>query len=73
MGDTHSAHHNTSLGVALPPPSRLFDPLHTGCSFHSIDTSEIFVYLLNPHLESLHNGETHGSIGGSYASDIYML
>ena len=51
MGDAHSARHNTSLGVALPTPSRSVNPLRASCGFQCIDTSEICVHHLNPQLE----------------------
>ena len=51
MGDTQSGCHNTSPGIALPTPSHYVNPLCTSSAFLCIDTSEICVYLLNPHLE----------------------
>jgi len=50
-GDAHSAHHNTSPGIALPTPSRSVDPLHASSRFLCIDTSVICLHLLNPQLE----------------------
>jgi len=50
-GDGHSARHNTSPGVALPTLSRSVDPLRASSGFLCIDTSEIWVHLLNPQLE----------------------
>ena len=51
MGDDHSVHHNISLGVALPTPSRSVGPLRASSRFLCIDKSEICLHLLNPQLE----------------------
>jgi hypothetical protein len=56
-GDTHSARHNTSPGVALPTPSRSVDPLHASFGFLCIDTSEICVRLLIPQQEPTSQGK----------------
>jgi len=50
-GDTHSACHNTSPGIALPTPSRSVDPLHASTGFLCIGTSEICVHHVNSQLE----------------------
>ena len=49
--------YNTSLGVALPTPSRSVDPLHAISGFLCIDTSEICVHLLYPQLETSYWGK----------------
>ena len=51
MGDAYSVCQNTSLGVALPTPSRSVDPLCASSAFLCIDTSEIWIHLLKPQLQ----------------------
>jgi hypothetical protein len=47
MGDDHSVHHNISLGVGLPTPSRSVGPRRASSGFLCIDKSEIYVHHLN--------------------------
>ena len=56
-GDTDSAHHNISLGVALHTPSRSVNPLRANSGFLCISTSEICVQLLNPQHEPKYHGK----------------
>ena len=55
-GDTHSALHNTSLGVMVRLPSHFVEPLCTSFGFQCIDISQICVHLLNPELEPWWHG-----------------
>jgi hypothetical protein len=54
--DAHSARRNTSPGVASPTPCCSVHPILATSGFLCIDTSEIYVHILNPQLEPLYHG-----------------
>jgi len=67
MGNNNSVHHSTSLGIALPTPSRPIGPLHSTSGIQCIDKSEVYVHLLKCQLEP----EYHGKDTAPLHSDVH--